>query len=105
MKRARLAGKQTIGILKVAEAAGNGRAACREHNITEQTFYLWRREYGGLEVSEARKIRELARQPSELELHAGDARRAVVCLEGGVAVFFHPLETHPLVGVLCPDVA
>ena len=55
MKRARFAEKQTIGILKVAEAAGNGRAACREHNITEQTSCRWRRKYSGLEVSEARK--------------------------------------------------
>jgi putative transposase len=40
---------------------------CREHNITEQTFYRWRRKYGGLEVSEAKKLRDLERENSELK--------------------------------------
>ena len=52
MKRARFAEEQIIGILKAAEAAGNIREVCREHNITEQTFYRWRRKYGGMDVSE-----------------------------------------------------
>jgi len=45
MKRARFSEEQIIGILKAAEVAGNARAVCREHNITEQTFYRWRRKY------------------------------------------------------------
>ena len=67
MKRARFSEEQIIGILKAAEAAGNIREVCREHNITEQTFYRWRRKYGGLEVSEARKLRELERENAELK--------------------------------------
>ena len=67
MKRARFPEEQIIGILKAAEAAGNIRAVCAEHNITEQTFYRWRRKYGGMEVSEARKLRELERENSELK--------------------------------------
>ncbi len=51
MKRARFSEEQIIGILKAAEAAGNIREACRENNISEQTFYLWRRKFGCLEVS------------------------------------------------------
>ena len=65
MKRARFSEEQIIGILKAAEAAGNIREVCREHNITEQTFYRWRRKYGGMEVSEAKKLRELERENSE----------------------------------------
>jgi len=45
MKRARSSEEQIIEILKAAEVAGNARAVCREHNITEQTFYRWRRKY------------------------------------------------------------
>ena len=67
MKRARFSEEQIIGILKAAEAAGNIRAVCAEHNITEQTFYRWRRKYGGLEVSEAKKLRELERENGELK--------------------------------------
>ena len=67
MKRARFSVEQIIGILKAAEAAGNIRAVCTEHNITEQTFYRWRRKYGGMEVSEARKLKDLERENSELK--------------------------------------
>ena len=67
MKRARFAEEQIIGILKAAEAARNIREVCREHNITEQTFYRWRRKYGGMDVSEARKLRDLERENSELK--------------------------------------
>jgi putative transposase len=67
MKRARFSEEQIIGILKAAEAVGNIRAVCQEHNITEQTFYRWRRKFGGMEVSEAKKLRDLERENSELE--------------------------------------
>ena len=67
MKRARFTEEQIIGILKAAEAAGNIRSVCAEHNITEQTFYRWRRKYGGMEVSEAKKLRELEREHAELK--------------------------------------
>ena len=67
MKRARFSEEQIIGILKEAEIAGNVRAVCREHNITEQTFYRWRNKYGGMDVSEARKLRELERENAELK--------------------------------------
>jgi putative transposase len=60
MKRARFSEEQIIGILKAAEAVRNIREACRENNISEQTFYRWRRKFGGMEVSEAKKLRELA---------------------------------------------
>ena len=72
MKRKRFTEEQTIGILKTSEAAGNIRGVCREHNITEQTFYRWRRKYGGLEVSEARKLRDLERENSELKKMVAD---------------------------------
>jgi putative transposase len=39
----------------------------RENNITEQTFYRWRRKYGGMEISEAKKLRDLERENSELK--------------------------------------
>ena len=67
MKRARFGEEQIIGILKAAEAAGNIRSVCTEHNISEQTFYRWRRKYGGMEISEAKKLRELERENGELK--------------------------------------
>jgi putative transposase len=72
MKRARFSEEQIIGILKAAEVIGNIRVACKEHNITEQTFYRWRRKFGGMEVSEAKKLRELERENSELKKMVAD---------------------------------
>jgi putative transposase len=67
MKRSRFSEEQIIGILKSAQAVGNIRGVCREHNITEQTFYRWRRKYGGMEVSDARQLRSLERENAELK--------------------------------------
>ncbi len=72
MKRARFSEEQIIGILKEAETAGNIRSVCRDHNVTEQTFYRWRNKYGGMDVSEARKLRELERENSELKKMVAD---------------------------------
>ena len=72
MKRARFSEEQIIGILKAAEVGGNVRAACREHNVTEQTFYRWRNKYSGMDVSEAKKLRELERENTELKKMVAD---------------------------------
>ena len=72
MKRARFTEEQSIGILKEAETAGSIRAVCKEHNLTEQTFYRWRNKYGGMDVSEARKLRELERENTELKKIVAD---------------------------------
>ena len=72
MKRKRFTEEQIIGILKAAEALGNIREACREHNITEQTFYRWRQKFGGMDVSEAKRLRELERENSELKKMVAD---------------------------------
>ena len=45
--------------MKKAEQAGNIREVCRLHNSTEQTFYRWRNKFGEMEVSEAKKLREI----------------------------------------------
>jgi putative transposase len=67
MKRKRFTEEQIIGILKEAELAGNIREVCRLHNLTEQTFYRWRNKFGGMEVSDAKKLRELERENTELK--------------------------------------
>ncbi len=72
MKRKRFSEEQIIGILKAAEVTGNIRSACKEHNVSEQTFYRWRNKYGGMEVSEAKKLRELERENAELKKMVAD---------------------------------
>ena len=50
--------EQIIGLLREAERLGSEiRSVCRKNNITEQTFYRWRNKYGGMDVSDARKLK------------------------------------------------
>ena len=67
MKGKRFTEEQFIGILNEAEQVGNIREVCRLHNITEQTFYRWRMKFGGMDVSEAKRLKELERENSELK--------------------------------------
>lgn len=60
--------EQIIRILRSAEVAGvEIRALCRQHNITEQTFYRWRNKYGGMEVSDDRKLKEMESENAKLK--------------------------------------
>jgi len=59
MRRSQYSEEQIIAILKEAEAGKAIRELCREHGITDQTYYRWKAKYGGLELSEARRLRQL----------------------------------------------
>ncbi len=55
---------------EIEVAVANGKttpAACRESGITEQTYYRWRKEYGGLQVDQARRLKELEQENSRLK--------------------------------------
>ena len=58
MKR-RFTEEQIIGILQEAEAGVKVKDLCRQHNVTEQTYYRWKSKYGGMSVSEMRRLKEL----------------------------------------------
>jgi len=59
MKRTRFTEEQIIGILREHEAGAATVDLCRKHGISNATFYKWKAKYGGLEVSEARRLRSL----------------------------------------------
>jgi putative transposase len=67
MQGKRFSEEQIIRILHDAEASGNVRDVCRQHNIAEQTWYRWRRQFGGMEISEAKRLRALQRENAELK--------------------------------------
>ena len=67
MKKKRFSEEQIIRILKEGEALGNVREACRQHNIIEQTYYRWRNKFGGMEVSDAKRLKGLEKENSELK--------------------------------------
>ena len=59
MKRTRFTEEQIIGILKEAEAGAKTADLARRHGVSEATIYNWKAKYGGLEVSEAKRLRSL----------------------------------------------
>ena len=67
MKRTRFTEEQIIGVLKAAEAGAKTGDLARRHGVSEATIYNWRAKYGGLEVSEARRLRELENENAKLK--------------------------------------
>ena len=63
--------EQIIRILHDAEASGNVREVCRQHNIAAQTLYRWRRQLGGMEVSDAKRLWALQREHAALQRLVG----------------------------------
>ena len=59
MKRKRFSEEQIIGILRLHQAGAKPAELCRQHGISEATLYNWRSRYGGLQVSEAKRLRSL----------------------------------------------
>jgi putative transposase len=77
MKRARFSEEQIITILKEAEGGAKVTELCRRHGISDATFYTWRSKYGGLEVSEMRRLRQL--EEENWRLKSIVARRCLKC--------------------------
>jgi len=67
MKSKRFTEEQIIGVLKEGEAGARTKDLCRKYGISEQTFYNWKAKYGGLEVSDARRLKALEDENGKLK--------------------------------------
>lgn len=67
MKRSRFSEEQIIGILREHQAGAKTADLCRKHGISDATFYKWRSRFGGMEVSDAKKLRALEAENAKLK--------------------------------------
>ena len=67
MKQSQFTDRQIIGILKANEQGEKVVDLARKHGISEKTFYRWKSKYGGLDLKELKRIKELEKENSELK--------------------------------------
>ena len=72
MKGKRFKEEQIIRLLQEAESGLTVADVCRKHNCSEQSFYRWKAKFGGMTVSEAKRLKELVRENTELKSIVAD---------------------------------
>ena len=73
MRKSRFSDEQIIGILKEHQAWLSAAELCRRHGISDATFYKWRSRFGGMEVSDAKRLRALEEENGKLKRLLADA--------------------------------
>lgn len=81
MKKSRFSEEQIIGFLKQAEAGMPIKELCRKSGFSDATFYKWRAKYGGMDVSEAKRLKELESENAKLKKLLAEAHLDIHALK------------------------
>lgn len=81
MKRSRFTGEQIIAVLCEQEAGVSTAEVCRKHGISSATFYAWKAKFGGMDVSEAKRLKALEDENAKLKRLLADAMLDNVALK------------------------
>ena len=88
MKKSRYTEEQIVGALKESEARLETGELCRRHGISRQTFYRWKAKFGGLEVSDAQRLRQLEEENRKLKQLVAEQALDRWAYENGVTLHF-----------------
>lgn len=81
MKRSRFSETQVLGILKEVENGRKVGDVCREHSISDSTYFNWKAKYGGMTASEIKRLRELEEESAKLKRMYADVSLEVRALK------------------------
>jgi putative transposase len=84
MKRSRFTEEQIVKILKLQENGLKVTEICRQNGISEQTFYRWKSKYGGMSVSEIRRLKELEAENRRLKQLIGEKELDILALKAAL---------------------
>ena len=86
MKKSRFSEEQIISFIKEVEAGMAVAELCRKHGFSDASFYKWRAKFGGMDVSEARRLRDLEGENSKLKKLLAEARLDIEALKTAFGV-------------------